>query len=287
MPDSQICFLFDNGSLRPSSTLNLRATARLLGGVLPAPVRPVSLLHSSAVDAAALGGERAELLEIAVRKWWGENPGGEAVLLPLFFGPSGALTGYVPARMEAARKAFPLARWRLARWLIEPGEADEGVAGALAAEARSVIAAEKLERPRIVLVDHGSPQRAVTAVRDHLGAQLRRLLAGDAAEIGVASMERRPGAEFAFNEPLLATRLRTPPFDAGDVVVLLQFLSPGRHAGPDGDIAAICAAARSERPGLHTWMTEPVGTAPEVVERLARRFAEGRDKPVAAGGDFS
>jgi sirohydrochlorin ferrochelatase len=208
------------------------------------------------------------------------------VLLPLFFGPSGALTGHVPARMEAARKAFPRARWRLARWLVGPGETDEGIARALASEARRVIAAEKLERPRIVLVDHGSPRRAVTAVRDQLGAQLRRLLAGDAAETGVASMERRPGAEFAFNEPLLATRLRTPPFDAGDVVVVLQFLSPGRHAGPDGDIAAICAAARSERRGLRTWMTGTIGTAPEVVARLARRFAEARDRPVAAGGDF-
>ncbi len=287
MPDSQVCFLFDNGSLRPSSTLNLRVAAGLLGGALPVPVRPVSLLHSSAVDAASLDGERAWLLEPAVRSWWGEHPRGEAVLLPLFFGPSGALTDYVPARMEAARKAFPGARWRLARWLVETGGADDGMARALASEARRVIRREKLARPRVVLVDHGSPRRAVTEARDHLGAQLGRLLAGDAAEVGVASMERRPGAEFAFNEPLLAARLRTAPFDAGDVVVLLQFLSPGRHAGPDGDIAAICAEARRERPGLRTWMTEPVGTAPEVIDGLARRFAEARDRPAAAGGDFS
>jgi sirohydrochlorin ferrochelatase len=283
-PDSQICFLFDNGSPRPSSTLSLRETAALLGGILPAPVRAVSLPRPDAVDAAAPGGARAEPLETAARDWWGKNPGGEAVLLPLFFGPGAALTGLVPARMEAARKAFPRARWRLARWLVEPGETDDGIARALASGARRVIAAEKLGRPRVVLVDHGSPQRAVAAVREHLGAQLRRLLGGDAAETGTASMERRAGAEFAFNEPLLAARLRTPPFDAGDVVVLLQFLSPGRHAGPGGDIAAICAEARRERPGLRTWMTAPLGAAPEVIEKLARRFAEAQDRPLAKSG---
>jgi hypothetical protein len=304
MPDSQFCFLFNSGGSGPACVLNLRATARLLGGVLPVPVRAVSSAHwGAAAGAAAVGeaaggegravhrggvagggGRVAALLATVVREWWEENPGGEAVLLPLFFGPSGVLTGEVPARMEAARGAFPRARWRLARWLVGPGEGGAGVARALAAEARRVMAAEGLARPRVVLVDHGSPRRAVTAVRDLLGAQLGRLLAGEVAGAGVASMGRRPGAGFAFNEPLLAARLRTPPFDAGEVVVLPQFFSPGRHAGPGGDIAAICAAARRERRGLRTWLAGTVGAAPEVVEGLARRFAEAQDWPVAAGG---
>ena len=97
-------------------------------------------------------------------------------------------------------------------------------------------------------------------------------LAGEIATLGVASMERREGAAYAFNEPLLATALRTPPFDRGDVVVALQFLSPGRHAGPGGDIADICAAAEAEQPGLRTQMTEPIAADGRLVELLAERL---------------
>ena len=58
-------------------------------------VVPVSLLHSANVAAEKLGGQGAELLEPALMKF-AETGGSRAVLLPLFFGPSGALTDYLP-----------------------------------------------------------------------------------------------------------------------------------------------------------------------------------------------
>lgn len=88
-------------------------------------------------------------------------------------------------------------------------------------------------------------------------------------------MERREGDEFAFNEPLLAKILATAPFDAGEVVVALQFLSPGRHAGPGGDVAEICAHAEADAAArgvvLRTAMTATLADDPCVDKILARR----------------
>jgi sirohydrochlorin ferrochelatase len=58
--------------------------------------------------------------------------------------------------------------------------------------------------------------------------------------------------------------LRQPIFNRGDVILAPLFLSPGRHAGPGGDLAQICAAASSR---CH--FTELVGTHPLAVTALA------------------
>jgi len=272
--DPPICFLFDNGSLRAASTLSLRALANVLAARIEARVEAVSLLHSSAVPESELGGRKARLLEPALDAHWQEG-GGEAVLLPLFFGPSAALTDYVPARLSALRKKWPKGVARLARPLVDVGAADDRrVARALAAGVRATMRQAGLSRPGVLLVDHGTPQPAVTAVREYLGGQLRQELADEASAVGTASMERRDGEEYAFNEPLLARALRTAPFNAGDVVVSLQFLSPGRHAGPGGDVAGICAAAEAEQAGLRTHMTDPLGAHPALVDVLAERYQD-------------
>jgi sirohydrochlorin ferrochelatase len=271
---SPICFLFDNGSLRAAATWSLRATAKALAERLDLPVEPVSLLHSSGVDAVQLGGRRAQLLEPALDAFWASG-GGEAVLVPLFFGPSAALTDYVPERLAALKAKWPGRAVRLARPLVDvAAEADDRIARALADAIRICMLDKALTKPAVVLVDHGTPQPAVTAVREFLGRQLRVALRDEVSAVGTASMERREGEAYDFNEPLLARALRSVPFDAGDVVVALQFLSPGRHAGPGGDVAAICHAAQTERPGLRTHMTEPLGAHPALIDVLADRYRE-------------
>ncbi len=266
------CFLFDNGSLRAASTLQLRQAAQALALRLGVEVEAVSLLHSSNVLASELGGVAARLLEPAVLDFLEKEPGGTVVMVPLFFGPSGALTDYLPERMTAWRQRFPGATVLLAKELVSVAELDLRVAQALADAARAVIAREALVKPQMVLVDHGSPQKAVTEVRNHLACEVAGLLAQEAAGVTMASMERRAGEAYAFNEPLLERCLRAEPQRTGDVVVLLQFLQPGRHAGPGGDIAEICAAAENECPGLRTWMTEPIGMDRRVIEVLAERY---------------
>lgn len=267
-----VCFLFDNGSFRAESTRLLRALADRLAKRIGHPVRAVSLLHSTRVPASELGGVPAQLLEPALDAYFSTQPEATAVLLPLFFGPSGALVDYVPERLAALRIKHPEVRTVLAGPLILAEEEPRELVEILADRVRSEMAAHAWVKPKVVLCDHGTPLRAVTAVRDRLAVALGELLAGEVEIVAPASMERREGDEFAFNEPLLATRLATPPYDRGEVVVALQFLSPGRHAGPGGDVAEICDVAEAARPDLRTAMTKPIADDARLVEVLARRF---------------
>jgi len=270
--DDSICFLFDNGSLRAASTLSLRAIARRLETRIDTPVRPVSLLHSSGVPAEALAGRPAELLEPALREF-GRQGGRRAVLLPLFFGPSRALTEYLPERLAVLQAEWPQLRIETAEPLV--GDRDDSVellAAELRVQVNRTTAQAGWRQPAVIVVDHGSPEPGVTAVRDRLGQQLRAMLAREARAVGVASMERRSGPEYDFNEPLLERALATPPFNHGEVVVALQFLQPGRHAGAGGDIAQIVEAARKARPNISIAVTEPLGGAETVLQLLERRW---------------
>ncbi len=278
MPAPFACFLFDNGSFRADSTRSLRVLAARLAERLGHPVRAVSLLHSTRVPAGELDGEAAQLLEPALDAWFTAEPSGRALLAPLFFGPSGALVDYVPERLAALARRHPAARAVLAEALVLPEEEPHELIAILADRVRVTMGEQGWTRPRVVLCDHGTPLAAVTAVRNRLAAGLENALAQEVAGVAAASMERREGPEFAFNEPLLETRLTTPPFDAGEVVVALQFLSPGRHAGPGGDVAEICARAEAARPGLRTAMTAPIADDARLVEVLARRIEAARPR---------
>jgi sirohydrochlorin ferrochelatase len=136
-----------------------------------------------------------------------------------------------------------------------------------------VTAGKHSELPAVALVDHGSPEPKVTAVRNRVAAQLARRFGPAVRGVAACSMERREEPEFAFNDPLLAALLDTPPYAAGAVIVAPLFLSPGRHAGPAGDIAQICRDAEARHPGLHTAITSLVGDHPAVIEILGERLA--------------
>lgn len=269
-------FLCDNGSLRPAATLALRRVAAALEPRLNHRVVPVSLLHSSGIDPARLEGRPAELLEPAVGQALAQGVT-SIVVLPFFFGPSAALTDYIPARMGVLLQGLKEGEVRLAAPLVRldrPG--DDRVAGALAERVRALRRARGWGPGPVVLVDHGSPQPAVGAVRDHLAAQVSRLLG---EPVWPSSMESREGPEYAFNRPLLAERLRREPGGSGRVVVLQQFLGAGRHAGEGGDLDVICREAERERPGLEVAMTEPVGEDPAIAEVLADRCREALEEP--------
>lgn len=283
MSPTTVCFLFDNGSLRAEATLSLRAVAKSLGNYLRNEVRAVSLLHSSGVDPRSLEGEPAELLEPALKVALGHGAR-SIVLLPLFFGPSAGITRYLPERLQSILTVYPDARIRVAQPLVNPASLDDRrIAIALAQRVDACLRLNALsEATQVVLVDHGSPQPGVTAVRDALGVQLAQLLANRVAGVHVASMERRAGSEYAFSDPLLADRLQRSPCDRGNVVLSLQFFSAGRHAGPGGDIAQIGRTAMTNAAGLRVYMTEPLGDEPRLIEVLADRYHEAlKESPLA------
>jgi hypothetical protein len=86
-------------------------------------------------------------------------------------------------------------------------------------------------------------------------------------------MERREGVAYDFCEPLLARLLRSAEWNAGEVIIAMQFLLPGRHAGPEGDVAQICREAEAVSGGaLRTTLSPLVGEHPLLVDILAERW---------------
>ena len=267
--------LVDNGSLRPAATLWLRKIATALGKRLERKVEPVSLLHSNKVPARRLGGRKAEILKDAVARRL-QRGARDIVVLPLFFGPSRALTELIPNLIREWRRYAPELTVRVAPPLAAVDE--DRLALILESQVRTKLTPRFLrgQRAHVALVDHGSPVRAVTQVRDRLAAQLRRRLAADVAGVAACSMERLMGAAYAFNEPLLETLLAKPGWSSGPVIVAQLFLLPGRHAGPRGDVERICRHAREKSPGLRTVRTKLAGEDPAIIDILAAGFATTR-----------
>jgi len=272
MPAGPLTLLVDNGSLEPAATVALRELAAKLSIRLGSTVEPVSLLHSSGIDPENLGGTPAEILgpALELRLAAGRN---EFVLLPLFFGPSRALTEYLPENLARLRTKHPELRVQLAPPLHAAGDARlaQILADNVLSRASS-LPQNARDQIRVALVDHGSPVAEVTAVRNELARQLAAWLGSRVAAVAPCSMERRPEPAYDFNQPLLAELLDTPPWSAGRVIVALQFLLPGRHAGPAGDVAQICQQAEAAHPGLRTELTGLVGAHPLLLEILADRW---------------
>ncbi len=269
MPRPPLTLLVDNGSLQPAATLALRGLATKLSRRLGRPVEPVSLLHSSGIDPKLLDGRPAEILVPVLEKRLasGQN---EFVVLPLFFGPSQALTVYVPENVARLQAKYPALDFRLAPPLHAMG--DDRLARILADRVKVELGPEPRKPVRVALVDHGSPMPEVTAVRNALALQLAGLLGPCVAEVAPCSMERRPEPAYDFTAPLLADLLAAPGWSSSHVIVAMQFLLPGRHAGPEGDVAKLCQRAEAAHPDLSTRMTGLVGAHPWLVEILADRW---------------
>lgn len=272
------CFLVDNGSLRPEPTLRLRELASALGERLDVPVSPVSLLHSHKVAPEELGGRRAEIVARALERREGRR---RIVFLPLFLGPSRAVTEYLPKVIEAARATLPGLETRVAAPLAgeDPDAPDPRLADILAERARERAAALSTgRRPAVAVVDHGTPVERVNRVREAVAAQVAERLDGAAGAVSGCSMERREGEEYAFNEPMLEHLRSVSGFESGPIVAAMFFLLPGRHAGHGGDVAEILEGL-GRGPGEPALMTPLLGDDARIVDILEDR---ARDAGVSA-----
>lgn len=263
--------LVDNGSLEPAATLALREVASKLSAKIGHLAEPVSLLHSHKVSADELDGVPAEIVETFLRRELGAGER-EFTVVPLFIGPSRAITDYLPGLIEKLQADYPKITVKIALPLYQGG--DLRLAKLLADRVRDMVETDSTKNTfkRVALVDHGSPAAAVTAVRDVLAKQLAHELSGEIETVAACSMERRPESEYDFNEPLLETLLSREEWRAGPVIVAQLFLVPGRHAGPNGDVAAICARAEEASPKLRTTRTKVLATHPGLIEILADRW---------------
>ncbi|MDY7114873.1 CbiX/SirB N-terminal domain-containing protein [Halomonas sp. SSL-5] len=270
--------LVDNGSLRPQATLNLRRLARALAQATGEPVEAASLLHSHKIPAEQLEGEKAVTLGPLAERLAAQGVT-ELLIVPFFFGPSQALTGYLPERLAEVQAKHPRLAIRVAAPLVDSlAGLDLRLARLLADNVRAAMARgdrSERHRPTVVLVDHGSPIPEVAAVRNYVTGQLGALLSEEAGCVTFASMERRDGDQYRFNEPLLADLLASRALAGREVILAMLFLSPGRHAGEGGDIAEICEQAMAASPGLTVTTTRLVGEHEGILAILASRVAQG------------
>ncbi len=237
--------LVDNGSLEPAATLALRDLASVINAGRKEKVRPVSVMHSDKVDPALLGGQPAVIFEQSVREARADGVE-ELVVLPLFIGPSRALTEFLP-KVFAEHSGGSM-RLKVLSTLFDEDGSD--LTHILAENLRAT--GWKKGSGTVLLCDHGSPVKAVTDCRDRLAAALRKELRLKPRELIACSMERREGKEYDFNEPLLERAIQHAE---GEAVILMMFLLPGRHAGPDGDVAAI---AKDCAPAGVRWKLSPL-----------------------------
>jgi hypothetical protein len=287
MATSPVVLLIDNGSLRPDATMALRRLAELLSARSGLSIEPVSLLHSSQVSAADLGGVPAQIVKPGLRRLI-EAGAREFIFLPLFLGPSRGITDYLPELIDDARAFAPELRAVVADTLAgaDVDGPDVRLAEMLAAHVRQTMQAGEFSHPQVALVDHGTPVEPVNRVRNAVARQLADLLGTEVSTVVASSMERRAGAEYDFNEPLLENVDQIEALIGGDLIVALFFLLPGRHAGAAGDVAQICDALLERKVFSRVEMTPLLGEHPVLLDILADRLqvALARIEGGAAGG---
>lgn len=263
-----IVALIDNGSLEPAAHRNLRSVAHALSARTNVNVRAVSWKHSDRIADGDLDGIPAWTLAPFIRSLvaLGQR---EFVFVPFFISAQGAIGSALRRDLDAlSREAggFELT--------FTDGLVDRGVVPVIvAARIRFAATQRKLLFPPVVVVDHGGPSASSAALRDRLTDEIRELLGREVGPVVAASMEGAHG-------PLLAEQLQQPKFNQGDVLVAPLFLSPGRHAGPAGDLETICRASSAR---CH--LTELVGTHPLAIDALAgalRTTLSTRHAPILA-----
>ncbi|MGB0371742.1 MAG: sirohydrochlorin chelatase [Opitutales bacterium] len=277
--ESELFWLTDNGSLRPEATLMLRALSKDVSQRLGREVLPVSLLHSSKIDPELLDGKPAQTFERSVKAAY-EAGKKNINIQPLFFGPSAALTEYLPERIRILSKKREGLKVEIARPLVQRGEnTPDWLLDILEDFAHQL----KRDHPEIknwLLVDHGSPRKEVAEVRDRIAEDFNtRWRANHPGErVKPASMERREGEAYAFCDPLLENAPEAYGFEGGAVGVLMLFFLPGRHAGPCGDVAEIIEGVEERMPGLKLYMSPLFSEHPKLAQVLAERIGLGRMK---------
>lgn len=259
-----IVALIDNGSLEPAAHRNLRAVAEGISARTGVQVHAVSWKHSDRIAPEQLDGTPAWTLAPFVRRMvaLGQR---EFVFIPFFVSAQGAIGSALRNNLESLQRELASPGLDFApgtqpfEFSFTEGLAARGVIPMIVADRIRATALERgLRQPPVVVVDHGGPSAASAQLRDTLTAALRDLLEREIGPISAASMEGE-------HPPLLAEHLISPAFANRDVIVAMLFLSPGRHAGPEGDVAVIAATALGPRAHL----TGLIGDHPEVITTLA------------------
>ena len=199
-------FLVDNGSLGPEAVLNLRTIAHSLAKITDCEVRPMGLMHSHKVEPSALDGIPGESMEAFLQS---DEAGSmdQLRVLPFFsraeFGGH-RLVAAKPREVAIEKKGRSFA---VLDFLFAPE--DDRLARILADLCLKRFPSAETPPPHLILVDHGTPLPEVNRVREEVGQQLEALMGKRIGGFSTCCMERRPGKEYDFNDPLLENLLRS------------------------------------------------------------------------------
>jgi sirohydrochlorin ferrochelatase len=120
----------------------------------------------------------------------------------------------------------------------------------------------------IIIVDHGSRRAEANALLDTIAAHYR-------ARTGAAIVEP---AHMELAEPSIAQAFdRCVAAGAETVVIALFFLSPGRHSRED--IPQLAAEAAARHPGVHWYITPPLGQNPALIDLLHQQVQSALQHP--------
>jgi hypothetical protein len=258
------------------------------------PVAAVSWKHSDRIAAEALGGEPAWTLDRWVRD---QVAHGERhfIFVPFFISPQGAIGSALRTDLEKLAQTLRTAGSSDATgrdFSPSPGAASPAfeftftgglglaLTDILVDRIREAIATRSLDRPPVVVVDHGGPSPASAALRNAQAAEVRARIGDSVNTVVAASMESPDGPGFEFNQPLLSEVLLDPSFAGGETVIAPLFLGPGRHAGPNGDLAQIAQEAEAQRAGLHCHFADLVGTHSRVAEIFSSALLAAAAPPI-------
>ncbi|KAG3206519.1 hypothetical protein PC128_g779 [Phytophthora cactorum] len=284
----RLVVLVNIGSLRAEPYLDLRQIGFRLSRALGQPVVPCSFRFSNRVDPQELNGLEAKTFEMVLTEHLAArgDRAREVIVLPLFFGKSSTLTEFLPKTINQVWAAVsapsaPLSV-RVGGCLVDQENAkDTRVAQILLERIQEVVDFETVkEDVTVLVVDHGTPNRDVHESREFVAQELRGLLKTHqhVKRIATACMERREGAEYDFNDPLLAVALDHYSVDKGIVVCAKMFFSNGRHAGEKGDIEEIIKDVRARHPSVDVRVTEALGTHELLSEILQDRYRAALSK---------
>jgi len=271
-----VILLVDNGSVRVSAQLALRDLANTLGLRINQTVHPVSILHSDKIDPIDIEFQlhqqpgriflefMQEQLELGQRSF---------IIIPLFFGQSGALTSFLPSQLEKLQSSYGEFFLDIKDTLYPLPTGEPMLVNIFQYYLQQVIEESKnLQDQAFVLVDHGSPKPEITAVRADIANHLN-VLFQDLFTIDEAVMERRDGKEYDFNGRLLKDYLEQR-INTGvkKINILLLFLLPGRHAGENGDIQEIIEEAQIKHPQIRITCSPLIHTQALLLDCLEQRF---------------
>lgn len=238
-----------------------------------AEVQPVSLLHSSRVDPSLLDGIKAETMEPFLAGPIAQSVS-ELRILPFFFGPSRALTEWLPEKLWQWKGQKDGRSFRILDCLHQ--NRDTRLAVALEDLCLRAIERNKMNKPFLALVDHGTPVFDVHRVREEVGEELKERMKDNISGFSTCSMERRDGEEYDFNEPLLENLLAEKRETFEEMLVAQLFLSPGRHAGEGGDLDRICSSFANSSPSRRLVRTDLLGLHPLIIEILRERIIQDK-----------